>query len=122
MRFTDLQTHKAETPARASGKDGNFSADDGKPERENMDYAKEIKKSLERLEYYENLANEKYNAWDADPMNPDREEAADRAYELEFNEFIHAAHLISKFAGLDEKTARTMVRTKRDELMQILTA
>ena len=28
--------HKAETPARASGKDGNFSADDGKPERENM--------------------------------------------------------------------------------------
>ncbi len=90
-----MQTHKAETPARASGKDGNFSADDGKPERENMDYAKEIKKSLERLEYYENLANEKYNAWDADPMNPDREEAADRAYELEFNEFIDAAHLIS---------------------------
>ena len=87
-----------------------------------MDYAKEIKKSLERLEYYENLANEKYNAWDADPMSPDREEAADRVYELEFNEFIHAAHLISKFAGVDEKAARTIVRTKRDELMQILTA
>lgn len=26
--------HKAETPARASGKDGNFSADDGKPKKE----------------------------------------------------------------------------------------
>ena len=29
-----MQTHKAETPARASGKDGNFSADDGKPKKE----------------------------------------------------------------------------------------
>lgn len=87
-----------------------------------MNYKAEIKKSLERLAYYECLSAQKQEAWDADPMNPDREEAADRAYELEFNEFIHAAHLISKFAGLDEKTARTMVRTKRDELMQILTA
>ena len=87
-----------------------------------MNEIKEIKRSFERLAYYERLASEKQDAWDADPMNPDREEAADRAYELEFNEFIHAAHLISKFAGLDEKTARTMVRTKRDELMQILTA
>ena len=81
-----------------------------------------IRKSLERLAYYEKLANEKYDAWDADPMNPDREEAADRAYELEFNEFIFASYLVSRFAGIDEKIARTMVRTKRDDLMKILTA
>ena len=81
---------------------------------------KEIKKSLERLEYYERLAAEKQNAWDADPMNPDREEAADRAYELEFNEFIFAAHLISRFSGVDEKIARAMIKGKRAELLKAL--
>ena len=87
-----------------------------------MNEIKEIKKSLERLEYYERLAAEKQDAWDADPMSPDREEASDRAYELEFNEFIFAAHLISRFAGIEEKTARAMVRGKREELKRILTA
>ena len=87
-----------------------------------MNEIKEIKRSLERLAYYEKLAEQKQDAWDADPMNPDREEAADRAYELEFNEFIFAAHLISRFAGIDEKTAREMVRTKRVELVKILTS
>lgn len=115
--------HKAETlRSGASAVESPPGSEDGRRERENMDYAKEIKKSLERLEYYENLANEKYNAWDADPLNPDRQEAVGWAYVLEFNEFIHAAHLISKFAGVDEKTARTMIRTKRAELMRILTA
>lgn len=87
-----------------------------------MNEIKEIKRSLKRLAYYERLASEKQDAWDADPMNPDREEASDRAYELEFNEFIFAAHLISRFAGIDEKTARAMVKGKREELKRILTA
>lgn len=87
-----------------------------------MDYTKEIKKSLERLAYYERLSVQKQEAWDADPMNSDREEAADRAYELEFNEYVFAAHLISKFAGIGEKEARTMISKKRAELMRILTA
>ena len=81
-----------------------------------------IRKSLERLAYYEKLAEQKQDAWDADPMNPDREEAADRAYELEFNEFIFASYLISRLTGIDEKVAQEMVRTKRNDLMKILAA
>ena len=83
---------------------------------------KSIKDSLERLEHYERLSNQKYDAWEADPMNPDREAAADRAYELEYNEFVYTAYLISRFAGIDEKEARAMVKGKRDELKRILTA
>lgn len=83
---------------------------------------KEILKSLERLSYYERLSDQRQDDWDADPMNPDREEAADQAYDLAFREFIHAVHLISIFAGISEKEARIMVNTKRTELERILTA
>ena len=81
-----------------------------------------IRKSLERLAYYERLTEQKYDAWDTDLLNPDREEAVNKAYELEFNEFVFVAHLISRFAGINEKEARTIVRTRRDDLMKILTA
>lgn len=97
-------------------------AEDGRRERENMDYVKEIKKSLERLAYYERLSAQKQEAWDADPMDSDREEAADQAYELEFNKYVFAAHLISRFAGIGEKEARTMISKDRAKLMRILSA
>ena len=80
----------------------------------------EIRKSLERLEYYEALAEQKQDAWDADPLNPDREEAADRAYDLQFREFVHAAHLLSRFAGMSEKEARLIISQRRSELLKIL--
>ena len=38
---------------------------------------KEILKSLERLNYYERLSDQRQDDWDADPMNPDREAAAE---------------------------------------------
>ena len=83
---------------------------------------REILKSLERLSYYERLSDQKQDDWDADPMNPDREAAADQAYDLAFREYIYAVHLISRFAGISEKEARIMVNTKRTELERILTA
>lgn len=85
-----------------------------------MNYKAEIKKSLERLAYYECLSAQKQEAWDADPMNSDREAAADQAYELEFNEYIFAAHLISRFAGIGEKEARAMISKDRAKLTRIL--
>lgn len=83
---------------------------------------REILKSLERLSYYEKLSEQRQDAWDADPMNPDREKAADQAYDLAFREYIYAVHLISRFAGISEKEARIMVNTKRTELERILTS
>ena len=83
---------------------------------------KDIKASLTRLEYYERLANQKYDAWDADPFNPDREEAADKAYALEWNEFIYAVHLISRFANIDEKSAMALIKHKRTEILNIFNA
>lgn len=45
-----------------------------------MNMIEEIRKSLERLEYYEALAEQKQDAWDADPSNPGREEAAGKGF------------------------------------------
>ena len=84
------------------------------------DEIKNLKNSLTRLAYWEKLANQALDAYEADPMNPDREEAMEKFYELEFNEYVHAAHLLERFSGIDDKTARTMIRTKRDEVLAIL--
>lgn len=84
------------------------------------DIKSEIKKSLERLDYYERLANEKQDAWDDDPFNPDREAAADEAYDIQYREFVHAVHMIVRFSGIDESVARTMVAKNRERLVAIV--
>lgn len=80
---------------------------------------KEIKKSLDRLEYYERLTDEKFEVWEQDPTNTDKEEAYDKSYELEYNEFEHLANLISRFANIDFLVVREMVRLQRVNLLKM---
>lgn len=83
---------------------------------------KEFKKSIKRLEHWERLADQTLEAWEADPMNEDREKAADRFYDLEWNEWNHACNLLVKLTGIEEKTARYMLnRGNREKVMDILT-
>lgn len=58
--------------------------------------------------------------YDREPMNAEYEEAFDRAYQNEYNAFMLVASQISEFVGIDIKTAREIVRVKRDELKRIL--
>lgn len=81
----------------------------------------ELKKSINRLENWERLADQAQEAWEADLMNEDREEEADRFYELQWNEWNYAFHLLTRLTGIEEKTARQMLnRGNREKLMNIL--
>ena len=83
----------------------------------------ELKNSIARLETWEHLADEAQSAWDAEPLNPDREAAADNYYELQWHEWNHAAHLLQRLTKIDGKTARKMLnRGNRPKLNAILTA
>lgn len=82
---------------------------------------KELKKSIKRLEHWERLADQAHEAWEADPMNEDREKATDHFYELEWNEWLHAVNLLTRLTGIEENTARQMLnRGNREKLMDIL--
>lgn len=80
-----------------------------------------LKESIARLEWYERLADKAQDAWDADPLNKDLEEAADRYYTRQWEEWNHAAHLIERLISTDRMTAREMLkRHNRSRLNQIL--
>lgn len=83
----------------------------------------ELKKSIARLNRWEHLADMAQDAWDKDPMNEDREEAADHFYELQWNEFIHALHLMQTLTEgkLTELECRTLLnRGNREKLESIV--
>ena len=80
----------------------------------------EIKANLIKLEQLEKIADHAEADYQREPENVEYEETFDRAYENEYNAFILVANQISEFAGIDIKTAREIVRAKREELKKIL--
>ena len=82
----------------------------------------EIYKNLLKLETLEEIANHAEADYEKEPENREFEETFDRAYKNEFAAFMAVSGQIAKFAGVDEKTARAMVKGRREELKRILTA
>lgn len=82
----------------------------------------ELKKKLEELAILEEIANKADDEMMEDPTNEEKEKAFDEAYKAEFDAFMAVASLIVKMTDgqVDEKTARTMVRTKRNEILAIV--
>jgi len=82
----------------------------------------ELKKRLEELERLERIADRAEDEMMADPTNEEKENIFDEAYKAEFAAFMAVANLIVEMTGgrSDEKTARTMVRTKRGEIVKIV--
>lgn len=82
----------------------------------------ELKKRLEELARLEEIANKADDAMMADPTNEEKEKTFDEAYKAEFDAFTAVANLIVKMTNgqIDEKTARTMVRTKRNEILNLV--
>lgn len=82
----------------------------------------ELKKRLEELARLEEIANRADDAMMADPTNEEKEKAFDEAYKAEFDAFTAVANLIVKMTNgqIDEKTTRIMVRTKRNEILNLI--
>lgn len=82
----------------------------------------ELKQKLEILEKLEAVADAADAAYDAEPENAEKEKAFDIAYKAEYDAFIAVAELIVKMSGgkIDIKTARTIVRTKRKEILNLM--
>lgn len=81
-----------------------------------------LKRMLSELSGLEEIANKADDAMMDDPTNEEKEKAFDEAYKAEFDAFTTVANLIVKMTGgqIDEKTARTMVRTKRNEIANLI--
>lgn len=82
----------------------------------------ELKKRLEKLTMLEKIANQAENEMMEDPANEEKENAFDEAYKEEFAAFMAVSELIIEMTGgrIDAKTARTMVQTKRNEILSLV--
>lgn len=80
-----------------------------------------MKELLKRLAIAEKAADEADQAYEADPENIEKEEAFDRAYEVEYNLYMKAANEIVKITSgqIDFETAKAMIKTKRKELEKL---
>ena len=82
----------------------------------------ELKKRLEELERLEAIADQAEDEMMADPESAEKEAAFDAAYQAEYNAFMAVAEYIVKMVAgkIDIKTARKMVRTRRNEILALL--
>lgn len=82
----------------------------------------ELKMRLEELARLEAIADKADAEMMEDPESTEKEAAFDAAYQAEYNAFIAAAESIVKMTAgkIDIKTAREMVRTKRNEIINLV--
>lgn len=82
----------------------------------------ELKTRLEELTRLEEIANKAEAEYAEDPMSEEKEKAFDDAYNAEYTVFMETVELIVKMTGgrVDIKTAREMVRTRRNEILNLV--
>lgn len=81
-----------------------------------------MKDAFERYEAARKTADDADANWENNPESTECEKAFNEAYKEEFNAFNSLADEIVKFTDnkIDEKTARTMIRTRYDRLKEIM--
>lgn len=81
-----------------------------------------LKRMLLRLSELEEITNKADDEMMEDPTSEEKEKAFDEAYEAEFDAFTAVTNQIVKMTSgkIDEKTASTMVRTKGNEIINLL--
>ena len=79
---------------------------------------------LEKLERAEELANRAEADYISEPENEEFEKIFDRAYQNEFAAYDDLAKYIVQITSgeIDEKAARRLIHTKRNELKSLLQA
>lgn len=82
----------------------------------------ELKRRLEDLERLSAIADSADRAMMEDFENPEKEKAFEEAYKAEYSAFMAVVDLVVKISNgkIDEKTARIMVRAKRNEILALL--
>jgi len=82
----------------------------------------DLKNALVRLEALEENAGRADEEYEAAPEDAEKEKAFDTAYQAEYNAFMAVAEMIVKMTGgqIDIKTARIMIRTKRNEILNLV--
>lgn len=85
-----------------------------------MEFKDELKRELEKLEELEQIANEKEIEYDENPESEEAERAFDSAYSAEWWQADKVAKMIYRVTGIQERTARRMLREKREKLKEIL--
>lgn len=81
--------------------------------------ARAITAELDKLEKLEAIANKYDEALEEHPESELIMEMFDKAYMREWEQFDRVAKIIAAYAATDEKTARTLLKSKRDELRKI---
>ena len=81
-----------------------------------------MKELLKKLEAAEQRANEADTAYEAEPENEEKEKAFDEAYKAEFEAFNELSNEIVKLTNgqIDKATAGTLIRSKRNELKELI--
>lgn len=79
-----------------------------------------IRESLDRLEALEKITDGIETKWCDFPENTELENEFDKAYEKEYEEYKVLSMLIADYLEIDDKTARNMIRTRRNEVKVIL--
>lgn len=81
-----------------------------------------MKELFKKYEIATETANEIDAAWETDPENETLEKAFDTAYQAQYNAFIELVNEIVTFTNgqIDKKTAATMIRTKYNELKNLI--
>ena len=82
----------------------------------------EILQNLIKLTQLEEIADRTEADYEREPENTEYEETFDRAYKNEFDLYIRIARQLSALAGISANTARKLIKTKRVELISILSA
>ena len=79
-----------------------------------------FKKAMNLLNEKSEYASQCDEYFENHPMDEDAEAAFDKAWEEENRAFVWAAEVLSHLINIDERTARTMIRTKGNEIMKTL--
>ena len=81
-----------------------------------------MKELFKKYETAKEIANEIDAAWENDPENEALENAFDTAYKAEYEAFTALVKEIVKITNgeVDEKTAATMIRSKYNELKNLI--
>lgn len=85
-----------------------------------MEFKDELRRELEKLEELERIANEAEKEYDRIPEREEAEQAFDAAYSAEWWQADKVAKMIHRATGIQERTARRMLREKREKLKEIL--
>lgn len=79
---------------------------------------------LQKLGELEDASNKAEEAYTNEPENEELENDFDVAYKAEYEAYINAAKYIEYITGgeIDFKTAKKIIKTKRSELLSVLSA